>query len=114
MFSFISERIVNFADVCGRCYVIFGDNLDKSLTLSEWTAAGPYRFYFNQAYDSMNQTFTDPPSHATLIGSLGKVRSIQKPFRLLIVDKQYVQKCTIFFNGNSSIQVIKVCIYIYI
>lgn len=76
IFSFIAERIVNFADVCGHCYVIFGDNLGKSMTLPEWTEGGPYRFYFNQAYDSTNQTFIDPPAQATLIGSLGKVGSI--------------------------------------
>lgn len=70
---YFTEIVVNFGDVAGRCYVIFGDNLEKSTTIQEWTAAGPYRFYFNQAYDSKNQCFKDPPSQATLIGFLGKV-----------------------------------------
>lgn len=67
------ERLVNFADVCGPCYVIFAENLAKGMTLQEWTAAGPFRFYFNQAYDSTNQMFIDPSAQAALIGYVGKV-----------------------------------------
>lgn len=92
----ISELIVNFADVAGRCHVIFGENLDKTTTLAEWTAGGPFRFYFNQAYDSTNQSFIEPPPHATLIGSLGKVCVQLNQITALL-------QCTVYVNQVQRI-----------
>lgn len=33
-------------------------------SIEEWSAAGPNRFYFSEAYDSNDEEFTDPPAHA--------------------------------------------------
>lgn len=68
--------IINFGDVAGKCFVVFNENLDVSV--EEWTAGGPNRFYFTQAYDSSKQVFVDPPSLAMHIGSTGKVSEIEK------------------------------------
>uniref|UniRef100_A0A1B6C2M8 DNA (cytosine-5)-methyltransferase n=1 Tax=Clastoptera arizonana TaxID=38151 RepID=A0A1B6C2M8_9HEMI len=64
------ECIVNFEDVAARCFVVFSENLD--IPVNEWTAGGPNRFYFNQAYDSKNKEFVEVPTEAALIGCPGK------------------------------------------
>ncbi|CAD1477928.1 unnamed protein product [Heterotrigona itama] len=60
---------VKFSDVAGKCYLAYLENLDQSV--EEWTAAGPNRFYFSQAYNALEKTFVDPPYHAMNIGKLG-------------------------------------------
>ncbi|GLH01282.1 DNA (Cytosine-5)-methyltransferase PliMCI [Gryllus bimaculatus] len=57
-------------DVVGTCYVVYGENIDEPII--EWTKRGPNRFYFNQAYNSMKQSFGEPPVQASLLGSQGK------------------------------------------
>ncbi|CAK9832323.1 DNA (cytosine-5)-methyltransferase PliMCI [Anthophora retusa] len=57
---------IKFSDVAGKCYLVYSENLDQSV--EEWTAAGPNRFYFFQAYNASEKTFGDPPSHAMNIG----------------------------------------------
>jgi hypothetical protein len=63
---------LNINAVVGKCNVIFSENVD--IPMDEWTSRGPYRFYFSQAYNSIKQTFEDPPVHATNIGMQGKVK----------------------------------------
>ncbi|XP_023289399.1 DNA (cytosine-5)-methyltransferase 1 [Orussus abietinus] len=63
------ERSIRFTEVAGKCYVVSSETLDQSV--EEWTAAGPNRFYFTQAYNIKEKTFTDPPAHA-LIGKRDK------------------------------------------
>ncbi|KOX77963.1 DNA (cytosine-5)-methyltransferase PliMCI [Melipona quadrifasciata] len=60
---------VKFSDVAGKCYLAYSENLDQSV--EEWTAAGPNRFYFSQAYNALEKTFVDPPYHAMNIGKSG-------------------------------------------
>ncbi|KAF3421234.1 hypothetical protein E2986_06562 [Frieseomelitta varia] len=60
---------VKFSDVAGKCYLAYSENLDQSV--EEWTAAGPNRFYFSQAYNALEKTFIDPPYHAMNIGKSG-------------------------------------------
>ncbi|XP_033200860.1 DNA (cytosine-5)-methyltransferase PliMCI [Bombus vancouverensis nearcticus] len=63
-----SEEVcdVKFSDVAGKCYLAYSENLDQSV--EEWTAAGPNRFYFSQAYNALEKTFVDPPYYAMNIG----------------------------------------------
>jgi len=68
--------VLNFSEVVGKCYIVFSENLNVSLT--EWTSSGPHRFYFSQAYNSTKQTFEEPPVHAMNIGNQGKVRWYKK------------------------------------
>jgi len=71
--------VLNFSKVVGKCYIVFSENLNVSLT--EWTSCGPHRFYFSQAYNSVKQTFEEPPVRAMNIGSQGKVRCYKKIMR---------------------------------
>jgi DNA (cytosine-5)-methyltransferase 1 len=63
--------VLNFKEVAGKCHVVFSENLD--ISMAEWTSCGPNRFYFSQAYNSIKQTFEEPPFHATSIGMQVKV-----------------------------------------
>jgi DNA (cytosine-5)-methyltransferase 1 len=71
-FCLPAECVLNFGKVAGKCHVIFSENLYTPV--AEWTIRGPNRFYFSQAYNSVKQTFEEPPFHATSIGMQGKVR----------------------------------------
>lgn len=61
---------VRFSEVAGKCYLIYSENLDKSL--QEWSSEGPYRFYFTQAYNASEKTFDEPSYQASSIGKVGK------------------------------------------
>ncbi|XP_076172771.1 DNA (cytosine-5)-methyltransferase PliMCI [Ptiloglossa arizonensis] len=61
---------VTFSEVVGKCYLAYSENLDQSV--EEWTAGGPNRFYFSQAYNSSEKIFADPPDRAMNIGKPGK------------------------------------------
>ena len=58
-------------EVCGKCFVLCGDEVpgDKD----DWFIGNMDRFYFYEMYDSTTRTFVDPPSSARLPGSKGKV-----------------------------------------
>ena len=49
------------------------DNLEEPE--AEWTARGPSRFYFREAYDSKSQTFGEPSMKGLSAGLKGKVCS---------------------------------------
>ncbi|XP_061936653.1 DNA (cytosine-5)-methyltransferase PliMCI-like isoform X1 [Apis cerana] len=61
---------IKFIKVVGKCYLAYSENLNQSI--EEWIAAGPYRFYFNEAYNVQEKTFDEPPYHAISIGKCGK------------------------------------------
>ncbi|KAL2747796.1 DNA (cytosine-5)-methyltransferase PliMCI isoform X1 [Vespula maculifrons] len=61
---------VRFSEVTGKCYLIYSENLDRSL--QEWSAEGPYRFYFTQTYNASEKTFDEPSYPASNIGKIGK------------------------------------------
>ncbi|XP_054016177.1 DNA (cytosine-5)-methyltransferase 1-like isoform X1 [Hylaeus anthracinus] len=67
-----SEEVcdVKFTEVVDKCYLTYSENLHQSV--DEWTAAGPNRFYFNEAYNVKEKTFEEPPNHAITIGEYGK------------------------------------------
>lgn len=61
---------IKFIKVVGKCYLAYSENLNQSI--EEWIAAGPYRFYFNEAYNVQEKAFDEPPYHAISIGKCGK------------------------------------------
>ncbi|CAK9821528.1 DNA (cytosine-5)-methyltransferase PliMCI [Anthophora retusa] len=67
---------VKFTEVVGKCYLVYSENLNEPL--DEWTAAGPNRFYFNEAYNVQKKTFDEPPYHAIKIGKSSKSKGNQK------------------------------------
>ncbi|XP_076753512.1 DNA (cytosine-5)-methyltransferase PliMCI [Xylocopa sonorina] len=85
---------VKFSDVAGKCYLIYSENLNQSV--EEWTAAGPNRFYFSQAYNALEKTFVDPPYRATNIGKCGtgkgKGKAKCKSKKLDSNDKKIIDK----------------------
>ncbi|CAN7984788.1 unnamed protein product [Ixodes hexagonus] len=64
------EALVDLSEVCGKCYVIYGENLAQDI--DDYLRKGPHRFYFNEAFDSETKTFTEPSSKARMMGCLGK------------------------------------------
>ncbi|OXU18829.1 hypothetical protein TSAR_015341 [Trichomalopsis sarcophagae] len=48
--------------IVGKCYIAYSENLNQSI--EEWSASGPHRFYFSEAYDLNNEEYTEPPAHA--------------------------------------------------
>ncbi|XP_033204996.2 DNA methyltransferase 1a isoform X1 [Bombus vancouverensis nearcticus] len=67
-----SDEVCNikFIEVVGKCYLAYSENLNQ--TVDEWTAEGPNRFYFNEAYNAQEKTFNEPPYHAISIGKSRK------------------------------------------
>ncbi|XP_076670133.1 DNA methyltransferase 1a [Andrena cerasifolii] len=61
---------VKFTQVAGKCYLTYSENLNQPV--DEWAAAGPYRFYFNEAYNVQEKTFDEPPYRAISIGKSDK------------------------------------------
>lgn len=56
LISFIQILVmsVNFMkNVAGKCYLLYAGATD--VDIEEWTAKGPYRFYFNEIYDSKEE-----------------------------------------------------------
>ncbi|XP_017883668.1 DNA (cytosine-5)-methyltransferase PliMCI-like [Ceratina calcarata] len=69
---------INFGNVVGKCYLAYSENI--TIPIDDWTDAGPYRFYFSEAYDIEHEKFEEPCSTArnlgrsTLKGSKGNVK----------------------------------------
>ncbi|XP_076247833.1 DNA methyltransferase 1a isoform X2 [Calliopsis andreniformis] len=63
---------VKFTKIAGKCYLVYSENLNQPV--DEWIAAGPNRFYFNEAYNAQKQTFDEPPYHAISIGKCSKMK----------------------------------------
>ncbi|KAL1124037.1 hypothetical protein AAG570_001807 [Ranatra chinensis] len=70
LYSSNEEVVVNFGDVTGKCYVVYSENLVEDV--STWTKAGPYRFYFTEAYDPDKEQKIEPPKIAKQLGDVGK------------------------------------------
>ncbi|XP_077510414.1 DNA (cytosine-5)-methyltransferase PliMCI-like [Amblyomma americanum] len=64
------EAVVELSQVCGKCYVVYGENLAEEV--EDYLRRGPHRFYFTEAYDSETKTFVEPSSKARMMGCLGK------------------------------------------
>ncbi|XP_073076287.1 DNA (cytosine-5)-methyltransferase 1 isoform X6 [Manis javanica] len=64
------EAVVDFKAVQGRCTVEYGEDLPECL--QDFSAGGPDRFYFLEAYNAKSKTFEDPPNHARSPGNKGK------------------------------------------
>lgn len=61
---------VRFTEVAGKCYLAYSENLSESV--EEWSAGGPYRFYFTEAYNAKEKTFDEPPYNIINMGKPGK------------------------------------------
>ena len=61
------EVCVPFSFVCGKCYVMYGENMDT--TEDEFFLNGPHRFIFDQAYDPDAQKFYNPSDEACKLGN---------------------------------------------
>ncbi|XP_075758636.1 DNA (cytosine-5)-methyltransferase 1 isoform X2 [Pelodiscus sinensis] len=64
------EVTVDFKAVQGRCTVEYGEDLTECI--QDYSASGPDRFYFLEAYSAKAKSFEDPPNHARRAGSKGK------------------------------------------
>nr|XP_031545452.1 DNA (cytosine-5)-methyltransferase 1 isoform X2 [Vicugna pacos] len=64
------EAVVDFKAVQGRCTVEYGEDLPECL--QDFSAGGPDRFYFLEAYNAKSKSFEDPPNHARSPGNKGK------------------------------------------
>ncbi|EFN76367.1 DNA (cytosine-5)-methyltransferase PliMCI [Harpegnathos saltator] len=61
---------VRFTEVAGKCYLAYSENLSESV--EEWSASGPYRFYFTESYNAKEKTFDEPPYSIINMGKPGK------------------------------------------
>ncbi|KAB7504337.1 DNA (cytosine-5)-methyltransferase PliMCI [Armadillidium nasatum] len=64
------EATVFLSSVCGKCTVIYAENIQSSS--DEHFLGGPNRFKFLKAYDPNKMEFYEPPMDAQLRGSVGK------------------------------------------
>ncbi|KAH8038928.1 hypothetical protein HPB51_004040 [Rhipicephalus microplus] len=64
------EAVVELNQVCGKCYVVYGENLAEEV--EDYLRRGPHRFYFTEAYESKSESFVEPSSKARMMGCLGK------------------------------------------
>ncbi|XP_031847018.1 DNA methyltransferase 1a isoform X2 [Nomia melanderi] len=68
---------VKFTEVVGKCYLTYSENLNQSI--DEWSASGPNRFYFTDAYNVQEKKIDEPPYHAISIGKTSKNKGNLKP-----------------------------------
>lgn len=108
--SNISVCDVKFSDVAGKCYLAYSENLDQSV--EEWTAVGPNRFYFSQAYNALEKTFVDPPYYAMNIGksgtSKGKGKAKCKSKKLENSDKKLTDIPTEYCKVTKKLKTLDV------
>ncbi|XP_054983670.1 DNA (cytosine-5)-methyltransferase 1 isoform X3 [Sorex araneus] len=64
------EAVVDFSAVQGRCTVEYGEDLPECP--QDFSARGPDRFYFLEAYNAKSKSFEDPPNHARNPWNRGK------------------------------------------
>lgn len=64
------EATIKFSSVCGKCSVVYGENINCSA--NDYFQAGPYRFTFTEAYDSAAKQLVEPPRHTLAIGAPSK------------------------------------------
>ncbi|XP_048198152.1 DNA (cytosine-5)-methyltransferase 1 isoform X2 [Perognathus longimembris pacificus] len=64
------EAVVDFQAAQGRCSVEYGEDLPECV--QDYSARGPDRFYFLEAYNAKSKSFEDPPNHARSPGNKGK------------------------------------------
>uniref|UniRef100_A0A8D8QQ36 DNA (cytosine-5)-methyltransferase n=1 Tax=Cacopsylla melanoneura TaxID=428564 RepID=A0A8D8QQ36_9HEMI len=100
---------VPLSEVQGKCYVVLDRNLNVSV--EEWSAAGPHRFYFSEAYVSKREEFSDDlPYEAILLGSVSK--GIGKNLKNKVIEKEEIKewpkitrplKCLDVFAGAGGL-----------
>lgn len=66
------EVTVGAEEVCGKCEVVCGEDIEGDK--DDWFLASADRFYFFEAYNSYSRQFEDPPYHARTGGNKGKVK----------------------------------------
>lgn len=64
------ETTLEANDVCGKCEVVCGEDLEGDK--DDWFTSQTDRFYFYEAYNSKTKTFEDPPYHARTTGGSAK------------------------------------------
>ncbi len=57
--------------VCGKCVVLCAEDIEGEK--DDWFLNEADRFYFYEAYDSADKSFSDPPPRARAAGNKGKV-----------------------------------------
>lgn len=67
---------VSFAEVIGRCHLVYSDVLD--LPVAEWSSQGPNRFYFSQCYDAKKKEFVQVGDSGMSVGRMGKGKGAGK------------------------------------
>ncbi|CAL1530549.1 unnamed protein product [Lymnaea stagnalis] len=66
------QATIDVSLVCGKCTVVYQENLSESV--DDYFLGGADRFYFSESYSAETREFEDPPAKARLMGSKGKVR----------------------------------------
>lgn len=93
-------RLVPLAKVVDKCVLVCSTAIDQPI--EEFVNEGPYRFYFNKAYNPSSKEFEPLPSEAERIGSSfaskgkgkgGKAtsKSFNKPTQTTLVSYQFNQ-----------------------
>lgn len=68
------EATVDFSYVCGKCTVVYRENVAEDI--DSYFLGGFDRFCFSESYNADTRQFEDPPAKARLMGSKGKVGKI--------------------------------------
>ncbi|CAH0549085.1 unnamed protein product [Brassicogethes aeneus] len=58
-----------FENVTGKCYLAFEENI---VDLEDWRQKGPNRFYFNETYSPLSNSYEEVPHSAKKLGGQGK------------------------------------------
>ncbi|KOX74441.1 DNA (cytosine-5)-methyltransferase 1 [Melipona quadrifasciata] len=90
---------IEFLKVIEKCYLTYSGNLNQ--TVEEWSAEGPNRFYFNEAYNAEKEMFYKPPYHATCIGIYKKC-IYKNEENLKFKDEKTVENEKILFASRPT------------
>nr|Q27746.1 RecName: Full=DNA (cytosine-5)-methyltransferase PliMCI; AltName: Full=DNA methyltransferase PliMCI; Short=DNA MTase PliMCI; Short=M.PliMCI; AltName: Full=Dnmt1; AltName: Full=MCMT [Paracentrotus lividus]CAA90563.1 DNA (cytosine-5-)-methyltransferase [Paracentrotus lividus] len=88
------EAVTELEVVQGKCSVVCAEDLNVST--DEYSAGGPHKFYFREAYDSERKCFEDPPSksRSTRMKGKGKGKGKGKAKGKIAVEKEEEKEST--------------------
>lgn len=99
------EHNVRFNYVMGKCYLIYSENLEQNI--AEWSALGPNRFYFSEAYDSQSKEFIDPSPQACAIGKNSK-KDVSTKSKSKKTETNFIDKVVNYPQINKKLRTLDV------
>lgn len=84
---FFIDCNVCFTKVVGKCYLSYSENVGSLEEIEKWSAKGPDRFYFADAYDLKTNELVDVPRSGCEVGYSSKNKGKSKSKNTRVYSK---------------------------